>query len=122
MCSLYDRKIHAKLQKYLSFSAPIGVFPPNVTILNSTAAQLTWKPPSRENGILLYYEIRRLHVKSISAIKNFIINASSPLSLTMIDLLPYAKYRFQLAASTKGGKTWSDVTEVRTFEDGTTYV
>ena len=48
-----------------------------------------------------------------------IFNASIQLSLVMTDMKPYVMYSFRLGASTIGGKTWSEATEVRTLEDGT---
>ncbi len=85
-----------------------------MTILNSTAAEITWLPPVRHNGILLYYEIRRLDIES--GLRK-IVNASLLLSLVMTDMEPYIKYGFQVGASTSGGKTWSDFTEIRTLQD-----
>ena len=47
-----------------------------------------------------------------------IVNTSLQLSLVITDMEPYMKYGFQVGASTSGGKAWSDVTEVRTLQDG----
>ena len=63
----------------------------------------------------MYYEIKRIHIES--GVET-IVNARLKLSLTMKDMEPYMKYEFQVSASTSGGKTWSDVTEVRTLQDG----
>jgi hypothetical protein len=95
-------------------SAPIGLAAPNVTVLNSTSAEITWHPPARHNGILLYYEILRLDVDRN---QTHIVNTSLQLSLVVTDMEPYMKYGFQVAASTSGGRTWSDVTEIRTLQD-----
>lgn len=87
---------------------------PNITILNSTAVEISWLPPARDNGILLFFEVMRVHVQTGE--RNF-VNASLRLSLVMTDMQPYTKYEFQVAASTRGGKSWSNVTEVRTWQD-----
>ncbi|XP_028396319.1 LOW QUALITY PROTEIN: usherin-like [Dendronephthya gigantea] len=94
--------------------APLGLTAPNVTVLNSTSVEITWLPPARKNGILLFYEIMRHNLDS--GVRK-IVNASIQFSLVMTDMKPYLMYGFQLGASTMGGKTWSDVTEVRTFQD-----
>ena len=77
--------------------------------------EVTWQPPARHNGILLYYEIERL---DITRNQTHIVNTSLQLSLVVTDLEPYMKYRFRVGASTSGGKSWSDVTEIRTLQDG----
>ena len=95
------------------FPAPLGLAAPNVTV-NSTAANITWSPPARDNGIIIFYEIRRINPASG---ERSIVNVSLQFSHSMTDMEPYTKYEFQVAASTTGGKTWSDVTEIRTLED-----
>ena len=92
----------------------MGLASPNVTILNSTAAHVTWSPPARDNGILLYYEIMRINLESnISKISN----NSLHLYVVMTDLEPYNTYQFQVAAITRGGRSWSPETVVTTSED-----
>ena len=95
-------------------SAPLGLAAPNVTIVNSTAAFITWLPPERDNGVIIYYEIMRVNPGSGG--RN-IVNVSLQFSLLMTDMEPYTKYEFRVAASTAGGKTWSNITEVRTLPD-----
>ena len=98
-----------------NLSAPIGLSAPNVTILNSTAAEITWLPPACHNGILQYYQIRR--VNSLNNV-TVVVNNGLRLDLLMTDLVPYTKYLFQVAANTRGGKTWSASQTATTHEDG----
>ena len=95
------------------FPAPLGLAAPNVTV-NSTAANITWSPPVRDNGIIIFYEIRRI---SAASGERSVVNVGLQFSHSMTDMEPYTKYEFQVAASTTGGKTWSKVTEIRTSED-----
>ncbi|XP_076463865.1 usherin-like [Babylonia areolata] len=47
---------------------PLGVAPPVVTPLNSTAIQVDWRPPSRPNGVILRYDVWRRTMQSCSQV------------------------------------------------------
>ncbi|XP_048258912.1 usherin-like [Haliotis rufescens] len=81
-------------------SRPAGVNPPTVTVLNSTAINVTWQTPLQLNGKLEFYIIRlpepRMEVRNVTQ-----------RSAIMTGLTPYTEYVVTLTACTSGGCTES---------------
>ncbi|ELW55473.1 Usherin [Tupaia chinensis] len=79
-------------------AAPTGVSPPVLQTVSATQINVSWSPPSMQNGeitkYLLRYDGKEYH-------------AGRGLSLLVSNLLPYTHYHFSLVACTQGGCTAS---------------
>ncbi|KAM9316854.1 usherin [Gastrophryne carolinensis] len=70
---------------------PVGVQPPEVTLMGPYTVQVAWKVPLIPNGEILNYEIRMPEPKVV-------INDTSVFSYTMTNLIPYTNYSVSVVA------------------------
>ncbi|XP_044147224.1 usherin [Bufo gargarizans] len=85
-------------------SRPVGVQPPDVTILGPYTAKVTWTPPLRPNGDILSYEIRMPEPR-------ILLTNPSVLSYIMTSLIPYTDYSATIVACSGGGTHHGGCTE-----------
>ncbi|KAF3823125.1 hypothetical protein GH733_010561, partial [Mirounga leonina] len=88
-------------------AAPAGVSPPALRTINATQINVSWAPPSIQNGKITKY-LLRLDSKEYLA--------GQSLSLLVSDLQPYTQYNFSLEACTNGGCTASASKSAWTME------
>ncbi|XP_059533348.1 usherin [Myotis daubentonii] len=89
---------------------PQGMPPPEVVIINSTAARVIWTSPSSPNGVVTEYSIcvnKRLRKTGMDV----------PGSLLLPDLTPFTVYDIQVEVCTKYACVKSNGTQVTTMED-----
>ncbi|ELK32172.1 Usherin [Myotis davidii] len=89
---------------------PQGMPPPEVVIINSTAARVIWTSPSSPNGVVTEYSVcvnKRLHKTGMDV----------PGSLLLPDLSPFTVYDIQVEVCTKYACVKSNGTQVTTMED-----
>ena len=79
-------------------AAPAGVHPPALRTISATQINVSWSPPSIQNGEITRYFLR-LDGKEYLAGQN--------LTLLVSHLQPYTQYNFSLVACTSGGCTAS---------------
>ncbi|KAG8443757.1 hypothetical protein GDO86_009076, partial [Hymenochirus boettgeri] len=88
---------------------PEGIFPPEVTVINSTAVRVVWTPPSNPNGAVTEYSIyvnKQIYKTEMSSPAPFIIG----------DLLPFKVYNIQMEVCTVYACVKSNITQVATVE------
>ncbi|XP_040491950.1 usherin [Ursus maritimus] len=88
-------------------AAPAGVSPPALWTISATQINVSWSPPSLQNGKITKY-LLRLDSKEYLA--------GQSLSLLVSDLQPYTQYNFSLEACTNGGCTASSSKSAWTME------
>lgn len=88
-------------------AAPAGVSPPALWTISATQINVSWSPPSLQNGKITKY-LLRLDGKQYLA--------GQSLSLLVSDLQPYTQYNFSLEACTNGGCTASSSKSAWTME------
>ena len=76
-------------------------------MISSTSIIVSWSSPSSESAIL-FYEVTR---------NSSIIQETSDLQYTDINLTPYTVYTYTITATNNAGSTVSGSTTVRTLED-----
>lgn len=91
---------------------PMGVAPPNLTVLSPSSIQVTWQEPDMPNGVILRYEVRRL-TQSGSVVEF----SGLDFETTATGLQPNTRYSFQLLVFNAGGSTSSSVVMETTLED-----
>ncbi|XP_053463887.1 usherin [Nycticebus coucang] len=79
-------------------AAPAGVSPPDLWAISATQINVSWSPPSSQNGKITKYLLRYDDKE---------IFAGQGLSLLVTHLQPYTQYNFSLVACTHGGCTAS---------------
>lgn len=89
-------------------SAPVQVNPPIVTILSSTALNISWTIPAVSNGIIVEYHLYMDDTE---------IYNGAMLSYVKIGLIPYQEYDFNIEACTSGGCTMSGKVKGRPDDD-----
>ncbi|XP_072265966.1 usherin isoform X2 [Pyxicephalus adspersus] len=83
---------------------PVGVQPPEVTVLGPYTAKITWKTPLLPNGNIVSYEIRMPEPRVV-------ITDTALLSYTMTNLVPYTNYSVTVVACSGGGPYRGGCTE-----------
>lgn len=73
---------------------PDGLIPPILIVVNSTAIQVTWKPPTSPNGIITSYSI---------LFNNEDIEVGISFEYLATNLLPATEYSFRIEACTRLG-------------------
>eukprot|EP00118_Oscarella_pearsei_P005184 m.23504 g.23504 ORF g.23504 m.23504 type:complete len:5054 (+) comp28492_c0_seq1:2267-17428(+) len=96
-----------------SQAAPQGVFPPSVIIISSTSASLSWQEPSRPNGLISQYTLRRNGSQAHNTLTT---------EYTDIGLKPYTVYSYSIEACTIGGCSESVASINTTFEAAPAFV
>ncbi|XP_016076620.1 PREDICTED: usherin [Miniopterus natalensis] len=89
---------------------PRGMLPPEVVIINSTAARVIWPPPSNPNGVVAacsVYVNNRLYETGMDV----------PGSLLLRDLSPFTVYDIQVEVCTEHACVKSNGTQVTTVGD-----
>ncbi|MEE6473903.1 hypothetical protein FKM82_010212 [Ascaphus truei] len=96
---------------------PDYVFPPILTVLDSTSIYVQWKEPKAINGILeRYILLITSNLKNIQS-WNVIYNSNELfLDYTIRKLFPGTKYFIKISACTEGGCTTSDISSATTEE------
>ncbi|XP_075719450.1 usherin [Rhinoderma darwinii] len=85
-------------------SRPVGVQPPEVTILGPYTAKVTWNPPLRPNGDILSYEIRMPEPR-------IVLTDPTVLSYIRTNLIPYTNYSVCIVACSGGALYHGGCTE-----------
>ncbi|XP_069811529.1 usherin [Dendropsophus ebraccatus] len=85
-------------------SRPVGVQPPEVTVLGPYTAKVTWIPPLRPNGDILSYEIHMPEPRMV-------VTDPTVLNYIMTDLIPYTNYSVTIVACSGGGPYHGGCTE-----------
>ncbi|XP_071996224.1 usherin isoform X2 [Engystomops pustulosus] len=85
-------------------SRPVGVQPPEVTILGPYTAKVTWRPPLRPNGDVISYEIRMPDPR-------ILLTDPALMSYIMTGLIPYSNYSVTLVVCSGGGSYHGGCTE-----------
>ncbi|KAM5165253.1 usherin [Mantella aurantiaca] len=83
---------------------PVGVQPPEVTVLGPYTAKITWTVPLIPNGEIQSYEIRMPDPR-------IVITDTALLSFTTTNLLPYTNYSVTVLACSAGGSYLGGCTE-----------
>ncbi|XP_075451724.1 usherin isoform X2 [Ascaphus truei] len=96
---------------------PDYVFPPILTVLDSSSIYVQWKEPKAINGILeRYILLITSNLKNIQS-WNVIYNSNELfLDYTIRKLFPGTKYFIKISACTEGGCTTSDISSATTEE------
>ena len=104
-----EKRVHAKQSRvtieckltiffYVEPTSPRHV---NVSALDSTSLNVTWKPPEEKNGKILHYVI---YYERVGSGKQFsIVTAASELQKVIKNLKPYTNYAVQVVANTSAG-------------------
>ncbi|XP_006890633.1 PREDICTED: usherin [Elephantulus edwardii] len=88
-------------------AAPEGVSPPALQSISATQIDVSWSPPSNQNGVITKY-LLRLDGEEYHPGQN--------LSMVVSNLQPYTQYNFSLEACTSGGCTASGSISAWTLE------
>ena len=97
---------------------PEGLAPPTLVVLGSSAIRVEWQPPSRPNGIISEYRVRRRFFNNPRT--EFIHFFTQDPSLTVFQnsgLEPYTRYEYRIEAFNQAGSTLSDFSDATTDED-----
>ena len=89
-------------------TSPVQVAPPSISVLSSTALNISWIVPSVSNGIIINY---------ILFMDNSEVYRGAMLSYVKTNLIPYHEYSFYLRACTSGGCTDSGEIKGRPNDD-----
>ncbi|XP_013375386.1 PREDICTED: usherin isoform X1 [Chinchilla lanigera] len=89
---------------------PQGMLPPEVVIINRTAARVIWSSPSNPNGAVTEYSV---YVNN----KLYKAGMDVPGSLILRDLSPFTVYDVQVEVCTKHACAKSNGTQITTVED-----
>ncbi|XP_073409429.1 usherin [Dendrobates tinctorius] len=85
-------------------SRPVGVQPPEVTMLGPYTAKVAWIPPVQPNGDIVSYEIRMPEPQ-------IVLTDPTVMSYIMKGLIPYTKYSVTIVACSGGGTHHGGCTE-----------
>jgi hypothetical protein len=88
-------------------SIPGAVHNLDVSILSSSAANITWYPPKALNGIIISYHIELQQLatnSSLIIINQWITNSTDSLFVTATNLSPFIPYQVIVIAATIAGK------------------
>lgn len=97
---------------------PEGLAPPTLVVLGSTAIRVEWQPPSRPNGIISQYRIRRrLFNNPPTEFVHFFTFDTSVMVFQNSGLEPYTRYEYRVEAFNQAGSTLSEFSDARTEED-----
>ena len=92
-------------------SIPQFIGPPQLTAINATAVQVEWQEPTRPNGIITRYELRRNGSLILTA-------GGNTTSFTDVNLSPSQYYSYTIQAYTSvGGGDGSSPRVVQTLQD-----
>lgn len=98
-----------------------GVAPPLVTALGSIAVRVSWAAPTRPNGLINQYQIRRrlLGLQISENNQNIIVNPDPDDALTFDNsgLTPFTSYEYRLRVTNGAGSVFSEWVAVQTNED-----
>ncbi|KAM5300669.1 usherin [Glossophaga mutica] len=89
---------------------PQGMLSPEVVIINSTAARVTWMSPSHPNGVVTDYSV---YVNN----KLYKTGMNEPGSFILRDLSPFTVYDIQVEVCTQYTCVKSNGTQITTMED-----
>ena len=99
-------------------SEPEGLAPPTLIVLGSTAIRVEWQPPSRPNGIISEYRVRRrLYDNPPTEFIHFSTRDTSVTVFQNSGLDPYTRYEYRLEVFNQAGSTLSEFSDARTEED-----
>ncbi len=97
---------------------PESQTPPTLTIINSSAIQVTWIEPMQPNGVIVKYELLQ-RVFPFADIGMSIANISNNiLSFAVRNLQSFTDYEFSVSSFTSVGGKQSDWTRGKTGESG----
>ncbi|XP_075195246.1 usherin [Anomaloglossus baeobatrachus] len=85
-------------------SRPVGVQPPEVTIISPYTAKVSWIPPLLPNGEIVSYEIRMPEPRVL-------LTDPTVMSHIMASLIPYTNYSVTIRACSVGGTHHGGCTE-----------
>ncbi len=94
-----------------------GVAPPTLTVLGPTAVNVSWAPPTRPNGIITMYQIRRRVLNDPFSELIVHVGPASLLSFPNSGLTPFTSYEYRLRVSNGAGDVFSEWRAVQTTED-----
>jgi len=105
------------LNVYLS-SAPDGIdTPTSVTPLqDGRSAQVTWKRPTKPNGLIIYYQIIATDYMNNKVVKQ--VNDVDLFNSTIDGLRPYTLYGIAIGAFTAGGNGTGPSINITTLQAG----
>ncbi|XP_054432559.1 LOW QUALITY PROTEIN: usherin [Pteronotus mesoamericanus] len=89
---------------------PQGMLPPEVVVVNSTAARVTWMSPSHPDSVVTDYSV---YVNN----KLYKTGMNEPGSFLLRDLSPFTVYDVQVEVCTKYACVKSSGTQITTVED-----
>ena len=94
--------------------APTGLFPPKLTVTSATSIEIKWDPPTKPNGIITSYELRR----------NGSLIESRSTATTYTDNLvkPGTRYVYTVTAYNSKGSVTSQPESVTTYSSSPTGV
>ena len=96
---------------------PGGVAPPTLVVLGPTAVNVSWAPPTRPNGIVSQYQVRRRLFGD--PLTEILVHVGPPsvLSFPNSGLAPFTSYEYRLRVSNGAGSVLSTWALVQTSED-----
>ncbi|XP_004685295.1 PREDICTED: LOW QUALITY PROTEIN: usherin [Condylura cristata] len=94
-------------------AAPAGLSPPALKVIGATQINVSWSPPSIQNGKITQYLLR---------CDGREYPAEQGLNLLVSQLQPHTQYNFSLVACTLGGCTVSEPQSARTMESPPQYM
>ena len=98
-------------------TAPEGVNTPQLTVLGSTAVEVSWSPPTAPNGVIAQYEIRRRLLDQFLTETIQHVGGPAVLSFTNSGLEPFTSYEYRLRVINEAGSTFSEWVNATTDED-----
>lgn len=87
--------------------APAEQAPPSLSLIESTTAQLTWLPPERPNGLIIYYLVHR---------DNIVIANVTDTTYIDRNLEAFTTYFYAIEAVNRAGSTLSIALPITTSE------
>ncbi|XP_053408878.1 usherin-like [Mercenaria mercenaria] len=94
-------------------AAPEGVYPPEVIVKSSTSVDVYWSPPSKPNGIIVFYALLRSDVNN-----QIHVFLGENFHVTDYSLFPGKTYMYFITTGTKAGNTSSEASAI-TMPDNT---
>lgn len=101
------------------FLDPVGLFAPNVTVVNATAVVVTWTIPQEPNGIILGYNVTISLPIQVATEQVLVANLSTTIIVT--NLTPFTSYVAYVTAFNSVGNVMSNGTSFTTGESGMKY-
>ena len=92
-------------------AAPTGQSPPTLIVRSSSIIELSWRPPTSPNGIIVRYEVTR---KEVNAALSYLIYSGAALSYLDASLKAYTVYQYKVKSRNSVGSVESLWVSART--------